>query len=184
MKIVRYFLGVMAAALMSGCATIGAIENNCAEVNRADGIDKDEAVAIAQRDLLHNEQARHRFRIADPRVFEGKQKTALFGGSEFETWTIVFSSKNIFTATFCIFPPTYAMTIDKVKGRIADRLEGRTVDGKTTAFRSAHVPGVLDEIDGEKNRRPPRIKRNPGGFGDVASVFQRNYFFVNWKKIC
>jgi hypothetical protein len=162
MKIVYYFLGVIAAALMSGCATVGAIEKNYALVDRTDGIDKDEAIAIAQWDLLHDEQDKPRFRIISPDVFEGKEKTAFLGGSEFETWTVVFAAKNIFTAEFGIFPPTRSITIDKAKGRIVQRGGWGWVANDRTS--TSPVSSVLVEIDKEKKEESAKNKKKSWWF--------------------
>ena len=107
-----------------GCATTGGIEKNYAKINYADGINRNEAIAIAQRDLLDNEKAKHKYRVTGPYVEEKEMTTDVYGGKT-DAWFVRFESKNFTGDMLNIFLPSiYWLYIEKKEGKIISRGEG------------------------------------------------------------
>ncbi|MBN2119550.1 MAG: hypothetical protein JW734_00665 [Candidatus Omnitrophica bacterium] len=85
---------LIALMVFSGCATKGSISRNYAKVNPSDGIDRKEAVFIAQYKLFETD-LKDSYLVNYPRVHSRIMKTSQFWGKEFDTWQVSFGYKQL-----------------------------------------------------------------------------------------
>lgn len=116
---------------MNGCATISSIEDSYVKVNYSDGINKEEAKAIAQKHCLDTDDCRKNFSIssvsvhyvppkeAKPRRYDSLFKR-YFPAEEAnpEMWYVSFETKNLFKANRGWF--SYNIQLDYKTGEIID----------------------------------------------------------------